>query len=162
LCEEFTVGYYSYPQGCKDGAKRGFDAGIQAYKEMLEGVGVEGARQFWISELPKDYGNQVYCFERKINDYTHVIEALPVLAKLQQQSEKIEQITKMHEQICEVAAERFKKITELESRLKEAESVIKRLSECHLPSKPCAGSDLAQVMLEENCGIARQYMEKVK
>lgn len=35
-----------------------------------------------------------------------------------------EQLTKMHQQICDVAAERFNKITELESLLKKAEKAL--------------------------------------
>jgi len=151
--------------------RKGYDAGVSAYKEMLEGVGV-GLKKYYVKasghqndespvyarysdydviDMMKGDDRWIYTIMQTVNPETNplstttdwfvFIEALPVLAKLQQQAEKI---------------------TELESRLKEAESVIKRLSECHLPSKPCAGSDLAQVMLEENCGIARQYMEKVK
>lgn len=31
-------------------------------------------REFWISELPKDYGNQVYCLRRAARGYIHVRE----------------------------------------------------------------------------------------
>ena len=47
---------------------------------------------------------------------------------------------------------------DLESKLADAYKAIKRLSECHLPMKPCKGEDLTQKMLEENCNIAKNFL----
>lgn len=53
-------------------------------------------------------------------------------------------------------------INELSNQLKKAEEVIKRLTECHLPMKPCSGADLTQKMLEENIEIAKEYLKGKK
>jgi hypothetical protein len=112
--------------------KSGFDAGIQAYKEMLEGEAKETAEIYSFEYIiaqqayPKAYGRKFVVLE-KFSE---------VLAKLQQQAEKI---------------------TELESRLKEAESVIQGYAS--LPDGRYYGdSD----MYYDLGASARQYMEKVK
>jgi DNA repair exonuclease SbcCD ATPase subunit len=109
----------------------GFDVGIQAYKEMLEGVGVDGAKKIWSDDLVggnvvgNSYATPKFFSEHKdsskIDQY---IELLPVLAKLQQQAEKIESLEKdlKHEQNLVSGyidcANNFKsKITELEAKL---------------------------------------------
>jgi hypothetical protein len=135
----------------------GFDAGITAYKEMLEGVGVEGANQYKLGrDYDGDYASLVvgeyknYGFD---TDDLLVIEALPVLAKLQQQAEKIEVLEYVNET-------KTMQIKQLESRLKEALTYIKTEHD-----EDCLDKD---DIFNENesceCGaIARiQYMEKVK
>jgi hypothetical protein len=110
----------------KIAATYGFDSGIQAYKDMLEGVGVDAYVQFWL----EDNGVELFVHRsnpRGFKPVTHVIAAEPVLAKLQQQAEKIESLEAENNAHKEIEKALLRRIDFVESRLKEAESVIKRL-----------------------------------
>jgi hypothetical protein len=152
--------------------EHGFSAGIQAYKEMLEGVGVEGAKvRFMCDDESKWQG-----LGMRITDDAAVkyLEALPVLAKLQQQAEKIESLVqettnlrgvlglKNDDYVRQVGTWKLiqrleEQKTELESRLKEAESVIEAFAS--LPGEMYYGESDSYYDLGSP---ARQYMEKVK
>jgi hypothetical protein len=148
---------------CQSDAELCFDAGVSAYKEMLEGVGVEKADKFWI-KIGDGVPDEVWTTCKPSGESVEVIEALPVLAKLQQQAEKIEKLKNVKAttddinlKLSEINVELNKKITELESRLKEAESVIKTIA------TRGQGNGGAVVTTAETLRlIARQYMEKVK
>lgn len=52
------------------------------------------------------------------------------------------------------------RIAELEKKYAEAVKVIQRLSVVEFPMKATSGSDLAQVMLEQNCQIAKDFLKE--
>jgi DNA repair exonuclease SbcCD ATPase subunit len=107
---------------------KGAQFGVSAYKEMLEGVGVE-ANSVWICFADKDNSETVYPVnpsslrpdengESEYRESFRYLEALPVLAKLQQQAEKIEADHQAYLKNMETLADGYKqKITELEAKL---------------------------------------------
>ena len=127
----------------------GFDAGISAYKEMLEGE----VRALVINKIDNDGSFKSYNVVTK-SEYDEA------LAKIQQQAEKIESLendlkTKAENGCCIVEhgwrMEAEHRVKQLESLLKEAESVIENIA-----------AKFQGNTAEKLRHIANQYMEKVK
>jgi hypothetical protein len=162
--------------------KLGFDAGVSAYKEMLEGVGevdvTEIKNKVWeiscleISEISENNltTDMSICSSVVYNTLQFF---MPVLAKLQQQAEKIEQLTKQCRdlritnqdwqngaELNEFYIRQGERIAELKSRLKEAEKIIENLTGHAEASIQFPHKDKTDLVVAAY--TARQYMEKVK